>query len=62
MLVLSCFPSERIFIITPDGTELIIQAVDIRQGRMRLGLDAPAGYQIHREEVWRAIQNKEGRK
>lgn len=62
MLVLSRFPGEKVYIITPDGTQLIIQAVEFRQGRMQLGFDAPKGYVIHREEVQRAIQNKEGRK
>lgn len=61
MLVLSRFPKERVFIICPDGTELIIQAVEYRQGRMQLGFDAPKGYVIHREEVLRAIQAKEGK-
>lgn len=59
MLVLSRFPSERVFIITPDGTQLIIQAVEYRQGRMKLGFEAPKGYVVHREEVLRAIQKKD---
>lgn len=55
MLVLSRFPGEKVYIITPDGTRLIIQAVEFRQGRMKLGFDAPAGYQINREEVQKRI-------
>lgn len=62
MLVLSRFPGEKVYIITPDGTRLIIQAVEFRQGRMKLGFEAPAGYVVHREEVQRAIDAKEGRK
>src|SRR5690606_26628506 len=55
MLVLSRFPGEKVYIITPDGTRLIIQAVEFRQGRMKLGFAAPAGYQINREEVQKRI-------
>lgn len=55
MLVLSRKKNERIICTFPDGTVLDVCVVDIRGDKVRLGLTAPQGITIHREEVQRAI-------
>lgn len=52
MLVLSRKHNERIMI----GDEVVITIVDIRGDKVRLGIEAPVGVQVHREEVYKAIQ------
>lgn len=51
MLVLSRFKNEVICI----GDDIKIMVVDIRGDRVRLGINAPSGVTIHREEVFNAI-------
>jgi carbon storage regulator len=52
MLVLSCKVSERIYI----GDDIVITVVQIDRGKVRLGIEAPKGVPIHREEIHLAIQ------
>ena len=52
MLVLSRKKSERILI----GDAIDIMVVEIRGDKVRLGINAPRNVQVHREEVWLAIQ------
>lgn len=54
MLVLSRKTNERIMI----DDDVVITVVDIRGDKVRLGIEAPSGVRIHREEVYKAI--KEG--
>lgn len=59
MLVLSRDMDERIKIQTPDGTVIDILVVEVRSGRrVRIGIDAPEDYAVHREEVFDAIQRE----
>jgi len=60
MLVLSRQRDETIMI----GDEIRITVVDIRGDKVRLGIDAPRHIQVHRKEVYDAIQreNKEAAK
>ncbi len=51
MLVLSRFINESIMV----GDDIVITVVDIRGDRVRLGINAPGGVTIHREEVFNAI-------
>lgn len=52
MLVLQRKIHERILVRCPDGTELWVMLVDVRNsGTARLGIEAPAGYEIVREEL-----------
>jgi carbon storage regulator len=54
MLVLSRQKEERIII----GDEVIvITIIDIRGDKVRIGIDAPKGLSVHREEVYKAIKN-----
>lgn len=58
MLVLSRQRDETIVI----GDNIEITVVDIRGDRVRIGIAAPRDVQVHRKEVYQAIQrNGEGR-
>jgi len=59
MLVLSRKPSEIIKI----GNDIEITVVDIRDGKVRIGISAPPNISVHRKEIYDAIQRKrmEGR-
>ncbi|RJP32705.1 MAG: carbon storage regulator [Phycisphaerales bacterium] len=54
MLVLSRQRDETIMI----GDEVQITVVDIRGDKVRLGIDAPRHIQVHRKEVYEAIQRE----
>jgi carbon storage regulator len=58
MLVLSRQRDETIVI----GDNIEITVVDIRGDRVRIGIAAPRDVQVHRKEVYQAIQrNNDGR-
>jgi carbon storage regulator len=38
------------------GDDIVITVVEIRGDKVRLGIEAPTAIQVHREEVWNAIQ------
>ena len=57
MLVLSRQRDETIMI----GDDVEITVVDIRGDKVRLGINAPRSVQVHRKEVYEAIQ-RENRK
>lgn len=61
MLVLSRKVDERLVIIVPGRAPIFVVQVDIRGDRSRLGVEADQDIQVHREEVWQAIQ-REGSK
>jgi len=53
MLVLSRFKNE-VFCI---GNDIKIMVVDVRRdGRVRIGIDAPRDVSVHREEVYASIE------
>ena len=54
MLVLSRLHNESIMI----GDDVRITIVDIRGDKVRLGIEAPRSVQVHREEVYTAIQEE----
>lgn len=55
MLVLSRKKHESIVI----NDDIVITVVEIRDGKIRLGISAPADVSIHRKEVYEAIQNQQ---
>lgn len=61
MLVLSRHRNEEIVIGhgTPHETRIMI--VDIRGDKVRVGINAPRGLEVHRAEVQEAI-NRDGRR
>jgi len=55
MLVLSRKRNESIII----GDNIIITVVDIRDDKIRLGIEAPKEISVHRREVYDAIKRNE---
>ena len=51
MLILSRGPNERVIITTPQGETIQVVVVNANKGRTHLGIDAPQGYRILREEL-----------
>lgn len=54
MLVLSRKKDEAIRI----ADNIVITVVDIRDGKIRLGITAPRDVPVHRQEVWEALQRE----
>lgn len=54
MLILSRKKDESIVV----GDNIVIRVVDIEEGRVKLGISAPADVSIHRKEVYEAIQKE----
>lgn len=54
MLVLSRQRDEEIVI----DNNIIITIVDIREDKVRIGIEAPKEIPVHRKEVWEAIQKQ----
>ncbi len=57
MLVLSRKQDEKIII----GDNITLMVVSIQGDKVRLGIEAPKEVTIHREEVYRAIQEERSR-
>ncbi len=58
MLVLSRQKDESILI----GDDVEITIVDVRGGKVRLGITAPKSIPVHRREVYEAIQREKREK
>jgi len=54
MLVLSRYKDQQIMI----GDDVVITIVDIRGDKVRLGIEAPSDVQVHRAEIYEAIQRE----
>ncbi len=54
MLVLSRHRDESIII----GDDVVVTIVDIRGDKVRLGIQAPPGVPVHRQEVYEAIKRE----
>ena len=54
MLVLSRKCGEQI--VLPEQN-IVVTVLEVRGGKARLGISAPDGVAIHREEIWRRIQD-----
>jgi carbon storage regulator len=55
MLVLSRIVNEKIIITSPDGTLITLMVVEVRGDKVRIGVDAPRNWAVHRKEVADAI-------
>lgn len=55
MLVLTRRENEVIRV----GDEVVITIVEIRDSRVRVGIEAPGDVTVHRQEVWLAIKREE---
>lgn len=51
MLVLSREPDERIVLTHPDGSTMVVEVVEVRGNKVRLGITAPRIITVDREEV-----------
>ncbi len=51
MLVLTRKPGEALRI----GEDITVTVVDVREGQVRLGIEAPQGIRIYRQEVYERI-------
>lgn len=61
MLVLSRKQGERFYI----GDDICITVVDVNQGKVRIGVEAPRSIPVNREEIYLEIQRQkraEGRR
>jgi carbon storage regulator len=54
MLVLSRYTDESIYI----GENIVVTVVDVRGDRVRLGIEAPREVDVHRKEIYNAIQRE----
>ena len=54
MLVLTRKAGERIQI----GDEVVLEILEVRQGQVRLGIEAPRHVRIYREEIARQIREE----
>lgn len=52
MLVLSRRKNESYRIISPSGDVITVTQVEIRQSKSRVGIDAPDGYKILRDDLF----------
>ncbi|MGQ0632584.1 MAG: carbon storage regulator CsrA [Sporichthyaceae bacterium] len=52
MLVLSRSEGESIVI----GDDIVVRVLEVRGDVVRLGIDAPRSVKVHREEVYRALE------
>jgi carbon storage regulator len=57
MLILTRKIDEKI-VIDPDGSPVVVTVLDIRNGKVRLGVEADRAITIHRVEVQDAIERK----
>ena len=54
MLMLTRRPGERVVI----GEDVVIEVVEISGQTVRLGIAAPQGLPVYREEIWLAIKDQ----
>jgi len=52
MLILTRRPGERVVI----GENILIEVMGVSGHTVRLGIDAPEGVSIYREEIWEAVK------
>lgn len=55
MLILSRMKNEKIMI----GDNIVVTIIDLRGGKARLGIDAPADVSVHRQEIWEKVRRQE---
>jgi carbon storage regulator len=53
VLVLTRRPGESVMI----GDDVVVTVLDVRGDVVRVGIKAPRSVQVHREEVYRELQN-----
>lgn len=59
MLILTRRPTETIVMTTPEGVRVNVTVLGIKGNQVRVGIDAPKGTSVNREEIQQRI-DKEG--
>jgi len=54
MLILTRRPGERVVI----GDDVLVTVMSVSGHTVRLGIDAPSGVSIYREEIWLAVKEE----
>jgi carbon storage regulator len=54
MLILARRPGERVVI----GDEILVTVMEVSASTVRLGIEAPRGVSIFREEIWLAVKEE----
>jgi len=54
MLILTRRPGERVVI----GDEVLVTVMEVTGNIVRLGIEAPSGISIYREEIWLAVKEE----
>ena len=54
MLILTRRPGERVVI----GDEILVTVMGVSGHTVRLGIEAPSGVSIYREEIWLAVKEE----
>jgi carbon storage regulator len=54
MLILARRPGERVVI----GENIVVTVMEVSGSTVRLGIAAPAGVSIYREEIWLAVEEE----
>jgi carbon storage regulator len=54
MLILTRRPGERVVI----GDEILVTVMGVSGHTVRLGIEAPSGIPIYREEIWLAVKEE----
>ncbi len=62
MLVLSRKKQESLVVASPDGADCLarITVIDVRNGRVTLGIEAASDIPVHRMEIWERVQRGGG--
>lgn len=58
MLILMRRPGETIYLKYKDGTEIALTVIEVVGSMVRVGIEAPKSVAVHREEVFREIQEE----
>jgi carbon storage regulator len=54
MLILTRRAGEAIHI----GNDIVVRVLSIKGGQVRIGIDAPKGVDVHRDEIYQRIQKE----
>lgn len=54
MLILARRPGERVVI----GDDILVTVMEVGSNTVRLGIEAPQGISIYREEIWLAVKEE----